>query len=595
MNWPRIVPRSARTLAWLAWTLCSLIACGGGGDPVVAEDPPGPPALTVPVITVAPQDTTVQEGEPARFSVTATGSSLFYTWRMGGQALGADGPELVLPAATLAQDGATVTVTVLNPAGSVQASARLGVTPIPLAPAITSQPKPLRLLQGEAASLSVVATGTGALSYQWYHDGVAIDGATADTLDLPAARAADAGTYHAVIRNAVGQLASADALVTVALQRPQVAAGSDHTLALKSDGSVWAWGDNSAGQLGDGSTTSSKQPVQVMAAPGTPLAGVVAVAAGANWSLALKSDGSVLAWGSRAGPDGTDPPYPTLVLTGPGGAPLSGVTAISAQSTLALALQQDGKVLAWGATGRLLGNPAADGMFPAPVVDSVGQALTGFVALSAGATHSLAVHGDGTLWAWGSNGQNQLGDGTTVQRDHAAPVLAADGTRLTGIRAAGTTYLASFAVRTDGTLLAWGLNAIVLGNGTFTGSAVPMPVLRIPGKPLPGVQSVSGGMLHSLALDADGCVHSWGDNWLWQLGARSSPLFRNLAGSVDTTEGPALCGAKAIASGLGNISYAIDSTGRLLGWGANDDGRLGDGTTESRMLPVPVLVPGTMF
>jgi alpha-tubulin suppressor-like RCC1 family protein len=124
---------------------------------------------------------------------------------------------------------------------------------------------------------------------------------------------------------------------------------------------------------------------------------------------------------------------------------------------------------------------------------------------------------------------------------------------------------------------------------------VPTAVLRVTGKPLPGVQSVSGGLFHVLALDADGCVHSWGDNWSRQLGARSGTLFRNLAGSVDTTDGPALCGAKAIAGGRGNTSYAIDATGRLLGWGTNDDGRLGDGTTESRLVPVPVLVPGTMF
>ena len=440
-------PRSARTLAWLAWTLCSLIACGGGGgDPVVADDPPGPPGLTVPVVTAAPQDIMVQEGLPARFSVTATGGSLFYVWRVGGQAVAEDGTALALPAATLAKDGATVTVTVLNTAGSVQASARLGVTPVPRAPAITRQPQPLRLLPGEAASLWVVATGTGPLSYQWFRDRVAIDGATADTLDLPAARAADAGTHHAVIRSAVGELASADALVSVVLQRPQVAAGDDHTLALK-------------------------------------------------------SDGSVLSWGRRPGDHGTGQLFPTLVLTGPGGAPLSALTAIRAQSYRALVLQRGGRVLTCGVAGRLLGNPDADGMFPAPVVDSGGQALTGFVAISAGLMHSLAVHSDGTLWAWGFNGLIQHGDGTTVERDHAAPVLAADGTRLTGIREAGTTHLASFAVRTDGTLLAWGHDANVLGIGTVSSSAVPVTALSVTGKPLRGVQSVSGGAKHILALD----------------------------------------------------------------------------------------------
>lgn len=601
MNWLRSAPRSARTLACLAWTLCSLIACGGGGgEPIAADNPPRPPALTVPVVTTAPQDTTVQEGEPARFSVAATGGSLFYVWRVAGhEVIGADGAELVLAAVTPAQDGATVTVTVLNAAGSVQASARLGVTPLPRVPAITSQPQPQRLLVGESAQLAVVATGTQPLRYQWFRDGVALAEATADTLDLRAAGVADAGIYHVVVSNPSGQLASATAQVTVA-QRPQVAAGFDHTLALKSDGTVWAWGDNSDGQLGDGSTVTRNQPEQVMAAPGAALGGVVAVAAGARWSLALKSDGSVLAWGrnqyGQLGNGNTvDQPFPVQVLTGPGGAPLSGVVAVGAGQYHSLALHQDGRVLAWGSPGRPLGNPAADGVFPAPVVDSAGQAVTEIESISTSLSHALAVRRDGTLWAWGSNGTAQLGDGSTVQRDHAAPVRDADGTPLRNIRAAGTTWFASFALRTDGTLLAWGISPSVLGDGTLNSSAVPVSVRSIAGGPLRNVQAVSGGLMHALALDSKGCVHSWGDNGFRQLGLRSGQLFRPIAGPVDTIEGPALCSVKALVGGLGRTSYAIDADGRLLGWGTNDDGHLGDGSTTDRWLPVPVLVPGTMF
>jgi alpha-tubulin suppressor-like RCC1 family protein len=596
MNWPRFAPHGASALAGLALTLCSLIGCGGGGA-AQPDVPLGPPTDSVPEITTAPQDLTVAEGAPARFSVTATGGSLLYVWHVAGQLVEVASAELVIPSATLSQDGATVSVTVTNTAGSVQASARLNVTAVPKAPAITTQPQPLRLVPGDAASLSVAASGTAPLSYQWFRDGMALDGATTDTLEVPAAAAGDAGIYRVVVRNAAGQVHSADALVTVAPQRPQVAAGNKHTLALKADGTVWAWGDNSAGQLGDGSTTSRNQPMQVLAAPDTPLGDVVAVAAGDSWSLALRSDGSVLAWGDRPGDKGGDPSVPAPVLAGPGGPPLSGVAGIGAGTFEALSLLQDGRVLAWGLRGLLLGNPDADGLFPAPVVDGAGQPITDIVSIHVGSVHALAVRREGTLWAWGDNRKAQLGDGTSVRREFAAPVLDADGAPLTGVRSAGAALQASYAVRADGTLLAWGSNfSSVLGGGTGTPDR-PQPgvVLRGNGSPLAKVRSVSAGHFHALALAADGCVHSWGDNSGFQLGIGSILLERSAAGPVETTPFVGLCGAKAIAGGHGEVSYAVDAAGQLLGWGRNESGRLGDGTTMHQRLPVKVLVPGTMF
>lgn len=611
MTWLHHAPRGARTLTWLTWltwTLCCLIGCGGGGGggggEIPPPDDPAPPVLSAPAITAAPQDLVVQEGAPARFSVTASGRLLTFAWQLSGRAIDVehselsenDHAELVIAAAKRAQDGAIVTVIVTNSAGSVQASARLNVTAAAQAPAITTQPQPLRLLPGEAARLSVVASGAAPLSYQWFRDGVALDGATADTLVLAAAAAADAGTYHVVVRNAGGQIQSAEARVTVAPQRPQLAAGNNHTLALKADGTVWAWGDNSAGQLGDGSDTSRSQPVQVLAGPTAPLTGIVAVAAGNSWSLALRSDGVMLAWGRRPGDKGGDPAVPAPVLTGPGGTPLSGVTAISAGSAHALALLQDGRVMAWGPRGELLGNAAADGLFPAPVLDAAGQPITGMVSVQAGFVHSLAVHRDGSLWAWGDNRGGQLGDGTALLRNHAAQVLDGSGVPLAGIRSAGAALQASYAVHTDGTVLAWGSNTQgLLGDGTQIDRPLPDTVLGSGGKPLSKVQALSGGTSHALALDADGCVHSWGSNANFKLGISSILLSRSTAGPVESTPSIGLCGAKSIAGGYGEASFAIDASGQVLGWGSNENGRLGDGTATGRRLPVKVLVPGSMF
>lgn len=253
-------------------------------------------------------------------------------------------------------------------------------------------------------------------------------------------------------------------------------------------------------------------------------------------------------------------------------------------------------MLAWGPRGVLLGNPDADGLFPAPVVNGAGQPITGIVSIHAGSIHSLAVHREGMLWAWGDNRKAQLSDGTPVRREFAAPVVDAGGVPLTGIRAAGAARQASYAVRADGALLAWGSNfSSLLGDGTPTDRPVPGVVLRFDGKPLAKVQSVNGGVFHALALDADGCVYSWGDNTSFKLGINSIILERGAAGPVETTSFVGLCGAKAIAGGYGEVSYAIDATGQLLGWGRNENGRLGDGTTLDQRLPVKVLVPGTMF
>ena len=123
-----------------------------------------------------------------------------------------------------------------------------------------------------------------------------------------------------------------------------VAAGNWHSLAVKSDGTVWAWGTNSVGELGDGTTTSCDTPVQV-----SGLSGVVAVAGGSYHNLALKSDGTVWAWGwNVAGElgDGTTAQRDTPVQV----SSLSGVLAVAAGNTLSLAVRSDGTVWAWAPT-----------------------------------------------------------------------------------------------------------------------------------------------------------------------------------------------------------------------------------------------------
>jgi uncharacterized protein (TIGR03437 family) len=189
-----------------------------------------------------------------------------------------------------------------------------------------------------------------------------------------------------------------------------IAGSASHGLALKSDGTVWAWGGNRCGQLGDGTTLRRSTPVQV-----SGLIGVVAIAAGgtsrypASHSLALKSDGTVWEWGCGGAVASSTP----VQVSG-----LTAVAGIAAGAEHSLALKNDGTIWAWGSNcyGQL-GDGTGTCDWPPIVTTPVEvSGLTGVVAVAAGGWHSLAVKEDGTVWAWGWNEYGQLGDGTTTNR-----------------------------------------------------------------------------------------------------------------------------------------------------------------------------------
>jgi alpha-tubulin suppressor-like RCC1 family protein len=282
-----------------------------------------------------------------------------------------------------------------------------------------------------------------------------------------------------------------------------IAAGDSHTLALKTDCTVWAWGLNFNGQLGDGTTIQRRTPVQVSNLSG--LSGATAIAAGFNHSLALKTDATVWAWGQNSDGqlgDGTnaDRPFPLQVSN------LSGVTAIAAGGGHTLALKTDATVWAWGNNdnGQLGDGTNDDRSTPVQV-----QNLSGITAIAAGSSHGLALASDGTVWAWGANGAGQLGDGT--HDDRSTPVQVQNLSRATAI-AAGTGH--SLALTTDGTVLAWGLNTFFqLGDGTATSRPTPAPVQN-----LSGATAIAAGGMHSLALKTGGTSWAWGNNDDGQLG-----------------------------------------------------------------------------
>jgi sugar lactone lactonase YvrE len=214
-----------RTLA-SSLLVSALAACGGSGG---APPPPPPP----PVITVQPADTTAQDGAPASFAVTATGSDLHYQWRKGGIDVPGANAATFVTVASYADNGASYSVIVSNAGGFVSSNAAT-LTVTPIAVTITAQPQSASILDGGVVMLSVAANGTPPLAYQWRRGDTNIAGANGSAYTSPALTVADDGAaFSVVVSNPAGGVASANAVVSVApappaiVQSPQAVVTSD--------------------------------------------------------------------------------------------------------------------------------------------------------------------------------------------------------------------------------------------------------------------------------------------------------------------------------------------------------------------------------
>ena len=358
--------------------------------------------------------------------------------------------------------------------------------------------------------------------------------------------------FYTIGIDAAGNREVAPASADAATQKVSIATGTGK-----------AWGSNSQGQLGNGTTNGSAVPVDV-----SDLTGIVSLGAGAEHSLAAKSDGTAWTWGQNANGelgDGTLTDRTTPVqVTG-----LSGVNAVAGGTAHSLALKSNGTVWSFGLNqnGQLGDGTTTQRTSPVQV-----SGLTGVIAIAAGSDHSLALKSDGTVWAWGKNTNGQLGDGSKTKR--TTPVRSGTLTGVVAIAAGGDH---SLALKSDGTVWAWGYNLYgQVGDGTTTNRTSPVQVTG-----LTGVVGIAACSNHSLAVKSDGTVWAWGNNGLGQLddGTNTSRITPVRSGT--------LTGVTRLAAGA-HRSLALKSDGTLWAWGYNLYGQVGDGTTTNRTSAVQV-------
>ncbi len=395
--------------------LADVTAIAGGGNHSVALT-----GYSGPSVHVAPPGATVLAGDPILLWGEPRGlRPVSRQWSLEGAAVPGATNNWLFVDNVQGMHAGSYTLGASGGAGTVF-SHSIELIVIETAPRFFGPDCTVGLLRGQPLLLAPEVRGTEPMAFQWRKDGIGLAGETRPSLAIPAVTWADAGLYELVASNRIGVTVSPAQTVSMihvaawgsntagptelppsATNLVAIAAGVNHCLGLREDGTVVGWGDSSFGQ-----TT-----------PPDAATNAVAIAAGEGLSLVLRADGRLIAWGSNDSGQANPPADATNLI------------AVAAAWTHCLAVRQDGKVFAWGA------NWAGECTVP--------ESATNVVAVAAGGGHSLALRADGTVVAWGSGSYGM----------NSVPEAA---TNVVAIAAGGEHNL---ALRADGTVVGWGSNA----------------------------------------------------------------------------------------------------------------------------------------
>jgi alpha-tubulin suppressor-like RCC1 family protein len=386
----------------------------------------------------------------------------------------------------------------------------------------------------------------------------------------------------------------------------KVAGGKSHMAGIKKNGSLWTWGRNNFGQLGDGTVINRSSPIQGV------WGGIwIDVACGDDFTVAVKNNGDLWTWGKNVNfslgniPYTTNQSFPIQVDTGllkwgkvsagysqvglityeadPSptptitGTPLPTPTPTPSSTIVPLPtlVPQFGQLWLWGDNqfGQIGDNTTTN---RSSIVQTIcgGQDWNNF---SIRYTHTLAVKDDGTLWSWGQNNFGELGDVTAV--DKSSPVQVDNGSNLWLSVSAGFQF--SLALKNDGSLYSWGLN----GNGQLGNASInntSNPAIISVGPPV-GWSKISAGFNHAAAVGRDGTLWCWGANDFGQIGV---PVPLGLSQPVQTAIG----GTDWLDVSCGkSFTLALKRNGSVWAWGLNAYGQYGNNTVVSKNTPVNVI------